>query len=58
MLIQHLLLSDEDIYSVAALQVDEPNDVPLRRPQQVRNSTISSDYVTYFSEDMNELMFG
>lgn len=43
---------DEDIQQAPAME-NEPNNKPLRRSQQVRKSAISSDYVTYISEDMD-----
>jgi len=59
LLIQHLITTnevpDEDIQQLPDM-ADEANDVPLRRSQRERKSTISSDYVIYLSEDMDELM--
>lgn len=36
--------------------ISEPNEEQLRRSQRVRRSAIPSDYVTYMSEDLNELI--
>ena len=35
---------------------EQNNEQPLRRSQRERRSAIPSDYVTYMSEDMNELI--
>ena len=37
---------------------EQNNEQPLRRSQRERRSAIPSDYVTYMSEDTNELSLG
>ena len=48
--------SNEDIQQPPVVMNEQNNEQPLRRSQRERRSAIPSDYVTYMSEDTNELI--
>ena len=48
-------INDEDVQQAPA-EKNEHDGEPLRRSHRVRKSAISSDYVTYMSEDMDKLV--
>jgi len=50
--------SNEDIQQPPVVMNEQNNEQPLRRSQRERRSAIPSDYVTYMSEDTNELSLG
>ena len=47
---------NEHVQQPPVVMNEQNNEQPLRRSQRERRSAIPSDYVTYMSEDMNELM--